>query len=313
MSKILDALKRLDGGASELILPALEEPPATDPPAAPLCEEISTAEPAAPPYQPEYAPVSAPAREAEAAPAPEAPLSGVRTLPLRLGDTSPVLPFDETNWSAGEQYRMVRTKIIQHPRQPRMIVISSSGALDGKTLTATNLAGALALKTESKVLLLDADFRRSTVHSALGLPETPGLGDVLKGSCELDEALVHAEQLANLYVLSAGSSVANPAELLDSPRWVALCGKVRSLFRYIILDSPPITAVTDYDLIQASCDGVIVVVRPDHTKRALCLKTLAAVPQDKLLGVILNCVSPWFLGSSEPTSYYYLNNARDHA
>jgi capsular exopolysaccharide synthesis family protein len=230
--------------------------------------------------------------------------SAIRTLSLRIPGKVHVLPFDGDHWEANEQYRIIRTRLLHHPRQPRMIVVSSAGAGDGKTVTAVNLAGALSLKTESKVLLMDADFRRSTIHTQLGLPKDPGLADVLRGACALEEALVQTEQLPNLCVLPSGESKGNPAELLDSTAWEALCARLRQMFRYVILDSPPIAAVADYDLIQAMCDGVVMVLRPDRTNRKQCKAALGLIPEDKLIGAVLNCVPNWFLGRYSSPYYY---------
>src|ERR1017187_4759804 len=230
--------------------------------------------------------------------------SAIRTLPLRIPGAVPVLPFDGDHWEANEQYRIIRTRLIHHSKQPRMIVVSSAGAGDGKTITAVNLAGALSLKTGSKVLLVDADFRRSTIHAQLGLPKEPGLADVLRGACALEEALVQTEQLPNLCVLASGEAKGNPAELLDSSPWPAVCTRLRQAFRYVIVDSPPIAAVADYDLIQAVCDGVIMVLRPDRTNRKQCKAALELIPKNKLIGTVLNCVPNWFLGRyTSPYSY----------
>ena len=116
---------------------------------------------------------------------------------------------------------------------------------------------------------------------------------------------MHAQDFPNLFVLSAGAAVDNPVELLDSAAWQGLCVKLRGLFRYVILDSPPVGAVADYDLIQAVCDGVIVVVRPDHTDRRLCQKALDNIPKAKFLGVLLNCVPDWKPGRHAGADYYY--------
>jgi capsular exopolysaccharide synthesis family protein len=241
---------------------------------------------------------------APVAPAMEICTSAIRTLPLRIPGAVPVLPFDGDHWEANEQYRIVRTRLLHHSKQPRMIVVSSAGAGDGKTITSVNLAGALSLKTESKVLLMDADFRRSAIHTQLGLPKEPGLAEVLRGACTLEEALVQTEQLPNLCVLLSGESKGNPAELLDSSPWPALCTRLRQVFRYVILDSPPIASVADYDLIQAVCDGVIMVLRPDRTNRKQCKAALQLIPEDKLIGAVLNCVPNWFLGRYSSPYYY---------
>ena len=238
------------------------------------------------------------------------PLDAIRTLSLRLPASSPLLPFESGQQRPSEQYRILRTKIGQHPRQPHLIVVSSPAPGDGKSVSAINIAGALSMKSEGQVLLLDADLRKSAIHVQLGLPESPGLTDVLKGTCTLEEAVVRITEFPNLFVMSAGAPAGNPVELLDSAQWPGLCARLRGLFRYVVLDSPPAGAVADYDLIQAVCDGVILVVRPDHTNRMLCKKSLETVPKAKFLGVLLNCVPDWSPAKSTGAEYYYYSNAK---
>lgn len=248
---------------------------------------------------------------AEAPPAIPPFSAQVRTLGLRVAARSPLLPFEVGQWRASEQYRILRTKIVHHPKQPRMIVISSPAPGDGKSVSAINTAASLSLKSEAQVLLLDADFRKSALHTLLGLPQAPGLAEVLRGACTPEEAVVRTRELPNLFVLTAGTTPANPAELLDSSAWRALSSQLRSLFRYVILDSPPVGAVADYELIQAVCDGVVLVVRPDHTNRKLWQASLEAVPQARFLGVLLNCVPEWSLARHVGSDYYYYSGERD--
>jgi protein-tyrosine kinase len=257
-------------------------------------------------FKSESAPKAEVAETAKGSSVPDAPgLSQVRTLSLHVPAPSPLLPFGKGQWRPSEQYRSLRTKIGQHPMQPRLIVISSPDSGDGKSVTAINIAGALALKSEGQVLLVDADLRKSTIHAQLGLPESPGLADILAGDCTLEEALVHTREFPNLYVASAGTPPGNPVELLDSARWRALCGKFRDMFRYVIIDSPPVGTVADYELIQAVCEGVILVVRPDFTNRHLCRSALDFVPKAKFLGVLLNCVPDWSPAKYAGSKYYY--------
>jgi len=246
----------------------------------------------------------------EASPDKAAPLAGVRTLGLRLPAPSPLLPFEKGQQRPSEQYRILRTKISQNPRQPHLIVISSPAPGDGKSVSAINVAGALSMKSEGQVLLLDADLRKSAIHVQLGLPQSPGLTDVLMGTSTLEEAIVRIAEFPNLFVMPAGTLASNPVELLDSAQWPSLCTRLRGLFRYVVLDSPPAGAVADYDLIQAVCDGVVLVVRPDHTNRILCQKSLEAVPKAKFLGVLLNCVPDWSPARSTGADYYYYSGAK---
>jgi len=229
----------------------------------------------------------------------------IRTVALRLPAPSPLLPFDNGNSRPSEQYRILRTKIDQHPRQTRLIAVSSPATGDGKTVTAINMAAALSLKSDVQVLLMDADFRKSTIPTQLGVPESPGLAEVLQGTCTVEEALMRTQEFPNLYVMAAGRRPENPVELLDSAAWRALCDKIRPMFRHVIVDSPPMGAIADYDLIQAQCDSVIVVVRPDRTNRQLCFRALETVPKSKFLGVLLNCVPDWSLSRRAAPDYYY--------
>jgi len=286
MSKLYEALIRGENLIPNLIPPPL---PGEEAGAAPSGADLPNGMPdylADMPLEvsgmdPLEAPVATPVLE---------PLARVRKVRLHVVANSPILPFDGTNQRAGEQYRLLRTRLAQHPKRPQMIVITSVGPADGKTVTSINLAGALALKNEARVLLLEGDFRRSMISAQLGMEATPGIAEVLQGQCELTDAIVQAEQIPQLYILPVGTTRVNPSELLDSSIWTSVCQTCRSNFDYIIVDSPPQGAVADYDLLQAACDGVIVVVRPDYTDRKRTVKTLQDVAKDKLLGVVVNSV-----------------------
>lgn len=295
MSKIFEALQKTDGEIAELALPVLTGENISDADAPPISSATTgEAEPAVTSEeQPEeIAELEMPAKTA----------GEPRTMPVRISADAPILPFQAGHSREGEQYRIARTKIIHHPSQPRLVVVSSAGSGDGKTVSAINLAGALALKSDAQVMLVDADLRRSSIASLLGLPEQPGLAEYLCGRCSLDDIIIRVEQFPNLCVVPAGKTSANPAELLESPRWSTACAEFRKRSKVVIFDAPPMEAVTDYDLIAARCDGVVVVVRPDSTNRRLCLAGLANVPKDKLIGVLINCASDWLLWKTK--SYY---------
>jgi protein-tyrosine kinase len=182
--------------------------------------------------------------------------------------------------------------------------VSSATPGDGKAVSAINIASILALR-DSNVLLIDTDLRRSSVAKVLGIPNTPGLGDVLSDRSALQNAVIRTEHNPNLYILTAGNRTANPAELLDSARWRTLCATVRDHFDFVILDAPPVAAVADYELLQAACDSVVLIVRPDHTDKSMCMQALGLVPEDKLLGVVVNCAYEWFLSKTHHSYEYY--------
>lgn len=246
--------------------------------------------------------------ETESQPLPD-PANGAaqmegRKVSFRISDSSPLLSPEHEDRRAAEEYRIIRTRIFHHLPGASITVISSPGMGDGKTVTAINLAAALAHKSEDKVILIDGDLRLSKVHERLGIPKTPGLAEVLAGKCTLDDAMLQVQQLPNFFVLPAGQAEANPTELLDSSNWRRLLARLREEFRRTIIDSPPAEAVADYDLIASSCDGVVLVVRPDHTSRPLLSSALAKV-KGKLIGVLINDVEDWFLWRRESPGYRY--------
>jgi capsular exopolysaccharide synthesis family protein len=293
MTKIFEALQKAGGEIPEVVLPAaLEGHGSTSVPAA-----LNAVEPVFLPERPRES-----SHPAEAMAEFGDPAAALRTVSLRLSAKDPLFPIDGV---AGEQYRIIRTKLIHHPKQPRMIAVVSPGSGDGKTVTSINLAGTLSLKKGTDVLLIDTDLRRAEMAKVLGLPSEPGLADILARDIPLEEAMVRIEQFPNLRVIPAGKSAANPGELLDSQRWRQLCVELRNRFHFMILDTPPIGPVADYDLIQGACDGVVMVLRPDKTKRSACMEALKAVPKDKFLGVITNAAEHWFLRKPQAAYYYY--------
>jgi capsular exopolysaccharide synthesis family protein len=219
-----------------------------------------------------------------------------RVLAVRVANDSPLMPFEASFANVGEQYRIIRTKIVQHPMTPHVIAISSVDPGDGKTTTAVNMAAALALKSDTKVLLVDCDLRRGQIGPLLGFANEPGLTNILGGTNSLNEAIVQVKQLPNLFVLAAGTALANPVEVLDSANWRRLIDQLRKHFDYVVLDTPPLGLVADSDLILQVTDGVVLVVRPDFTTRSRCLSTLASISATALIGVILNGVSKPYMG-----------------
>jgi capsular exopolysaccharide synthesis family protein len=295
VSKLVDMLRKSKGEIADAVVPLIEGEVRRNLEAtAPVMNETSRSSPSTP-AQPEAA---HPAKVE-----PEA-LARVRTIALRVPAPSPLLPFDSTHANPSEQYRMLRTRISHDPRHPSFIVVTSPAAGDGKSVTSINMAAALALKSEGRVLLLDADLRKSAIHVQLGLTESPGLADVLAGGSTAEEVIMRTREFPNLYVMPAGAPLSNPAELLDSKPWRSLCAELRGLFRYVIIDSPPVGGLADYDLIQEICDGVILVLRPDATNRDLCQSALRVIPERKFLGVVLNCIPNWSLGRPPEAAYY---------
>ncbi len=289
--------------------PPRKDPPKMYPPPAPYSEEPH---PAPPPRA--SAPPPPPSGERHESglvvhlPKPSPAPAVIRNLPVTAASDRPILPFDLGDSVVNEGYRKIRTQLLQTPTEPRVIVISSPSQGDGKTLTSINLAGALALKHDINCVLLDADLRRGDIAASCGLPEGPGLGDYLSGRCRLEDALIRVQQLPNLFVITSGEYRTNPVELLDSPRWLSLLDNLRERFRFVIIDVPPMGSLADYDLVEAASDGVILVVRQDHTTRNAVHSALQSVPPAKRLGIIMNAaVNPSYARragyGNHPNSY----------
>src|SRR5438067_517429 len=143
--------------------------------------------------------------------------SRVRATTAELPFGSHLFPFDGRDPRASEQYKLIRTKLVQSPRALCMLAVSSPQLGDGKSITSANIAGALALKKEISVLLVDGDLRRSALAGLLDVPRAPGLVEVLNGDCTLEDAVVSVQVAdTRLHFLAAGRRPNNPAELLAS-------------------------------------------------------------------------------------------------
>ncbi|WP_110927023.1 CpsD/CapB family tyrosine-protein kinase [Bacillus massiliglaciei] len=200
-----------------------------------------------------------------------------------------------------EQYRTIRTNIqfSVADKEMRSIIVTSSGPGEGKSTTAANLAVVFAQQGKH-VLLIDADLRKPTVHYTFNLPNTYGMTNVLTKRMVLSEAVVETEE-KNLYVLSSGPIPPNPAELLGSKAMKDLLEELHETFDVIVMDTPPVLAVTDATILSNICDGTILVVSSGktETEQALKAKELLGTVNSNLLGVVLNNKKV------EKNNYYY--------
>lgn len=232
-------------------------------------------------------------------------LASLRSVQPRIRPNAPLIPFGGDDPRAAEQYRIIRTKILHHPRRPRRIVVTSADSGDGKTVTVINLTGVLALNPESRILLLDADMHRAAVAEAFDVPVAPGLADVLAESELLANAVVRVEPFPNLFYLPAGKSRRAPADLLNGERWNLLAEALDAQFDCVVADSPPACALADFKLVENRFDGAVLVARQDHTNRALWARAIETVDPEKMIGVVMNHVRPSFLGRTLGHYYQY--------
>lgn len=206
-----------------------------------------------------------------------AALTGLPTLgviprfgPSRDGEPGLISVEDPTS-PAAEAYRSLRTsvKFLGVDRPARVVQVTSGSAGEGKTLTAANLAVVLA-KAGDRVLLVEADLRRSRMHHLLDTPRTPGLTNLLLEDASIGAAVCTVDEVPNLHLLPAGDLPPNPSELLAGGRARSLLETLRSTYDVILLDSPPVLPVTDAQVLARWADITLVVVASRTTsKRAL--------------------------------------------
>lgn len=192
---------------------------------------------------------------------------------------------------AAEQYQGLRLTIerLARIRDLTAIAISSPAAGDGKTVTAVNLAGALARGADQRVLLIDADLRRPSIARLFGVPDgTPGLAEALADrSLGLPQVVRHFDPF-QLDVIPAGAARRGISEILRSPRLDEILREARSRYAYIVLDTPPLLPVFDSALLAKSVDGVLMVVAANRTPRKLLGESLNMIDAAKVLGIVFN-------------------------
>lgn len=204
-----------------------------------------------------------------------------------------------TNFS--ESFRAVRTNVLfsSADEGARSIVVTSTGPGEGKTVVATNLAVALAEAGE-RVILIDADMRKPRVHAVFGRAQTPGLSNVLVGNAKPSDS-VHSTTVPGLWVLPAGLHPPNPAELLGSKRFRDYLSALRDHFDWIIIDTPPVMAVTDSSVVSHLTTGIVFVVGAEMTSRHAAMRAIEQLGQAraKFVGAVLNRVD------LQHNAYYY--------
>jgi capsular exopolysaccharide synthesis family protein len=211
--------------------------------------------------------------------------------------------FHRPRSGEAEAFRGLRTALYFSTRGEghKVIQITSPDSSDGKTTLAANLAVSIA-QSGAKTLLIDADFRKPQQHKIFGLPSSVGLSGALGGTAEVTDA-IQQSAVPGLCVLPCGAVPPNPAELLTAPRFKELLDLLRDRYDFVLIDTPPILAVTDPCVVAPRVDGVLLVIRPSkhgrpHAERTReILGTLGAT----VLGVVVNGVD----STGHPTRYGY--------
>ena len=202
-----------------------------------------------------------------------------------------------------ESYRALRTSLLLSNlgAPPKVIMVTSALPQEGKTTTSINCAVVLAQKG-IRVLLIDADLRRPSIHKTLGMGPRSGLSNVLTGSATLEQAITRSPILPNLDVLPAGTPPPNPAELLASTNMRDVLDLLRGHYDHIVVDTPPTLSVTDAVVLSPRADAIVLVIRSGQTTKQALRRSRDILTQvnAKVSGVLLNAVD-----LSSPDYYYY--------
>ncbi len=226
--------------------------------------------------------------------------------------------------AAVEQFRSLRSQIYQarYETPLKTVLIASGMPAEGKSFVAANLAMSLARNSIHNILLIDGDLRRPTLHSLLGAPNLKGLSNYLEGTAELDEIMqrnsVHSsaesksdQNISNLTFIPSGKCSGNSSELLANHRMEDLVAAVSPHFDWIVIDAPPVLAVTDSIELSRAADAVLLVARAASTPFEVAERAKAAFGTARILGFVLNDIkrAPRSGSYNYNYNYYYGDQA----
>jgi protein-tyrosine kinase len=240
---------------------------------------------------PDQDPIEAPLAVDEAASAAgiDAVHSPIRTVSPRRIDRA-LVAAHSPDVPTARQYRALCARIVHADQVSpvKVIMITSPGPGEGKSVTAANLALTMAREYQRPTCLVDCNLRSPRLHEMFGLDNTgPGLVDVLAGRATLDQALVLVEP-AGVTVLPAGRGVEHPAELLGTPLMRRTLDHLRAQFDRIVVDTPAALSMVDMGLLEPLADRIVLVVRAGITSKASIQDAMSGIETSRLLGVVLN-------------------------
>ena len=224
-----------------------------------------------------------------------------------------IVCISEPSSAAAEQYKKLRARILQVTAKNFLntIMVTSSDISEGKTITAINLAVAIANEIDYTVLLVDADLRNPSVQKYLGIKSKYGLSDYLTGKTGLSDILIKTG-IGKLVVLPAGNPPENPAELLSSDKMKRLVNEIKLRYkdRYIIFDSSPVLVTADALSLGIYMDGVVFVVKAARTSQKAAEQAISLMKGCNILGIVFNDV-PQYLANNLYPYYYPYGYTRD--
>jgi capsular exopolysaccharide synthesis family protein len=223
------------------------------------------------------------------------PILGTVPRMMRLKGISDrgMVVHNKSSSATAEAYRTIRTAVFfgVPDGNARTMLITSPAPGDGKTTLVSNIAIAMG-QADQKTLIIDADFRKSMQHNIFGLPAQPGLSSLLAGQASLEQC-IRKTPAPNLDLLPAGPEVVNPSEMLNSKAFSGLLKSLKDRYDRIIIDSPPVMAVTDARILSALCDITILVLRAEKSTRKVSQQARDGLLSvgSRLLGVVVNDIS----------------------
>jgi capsular exopolysaccharide synthesis family protein len=228
-------------------------------------------------------PIAAP----EAPPAVPAPAAGRVMTNVRLHPR--LVMAAENGGIAAEQYRALRTRMLHadNGTSVNVVLITSPGRGDGKSLTVANLGLTMAQEHQRRVCVVDADLRQPQQDRLFGLSAAPGLADVLACDAALDDALITLEEY-QITILPAGTASAHPAELLGTTTMRRTLDALRSRFDCVLIDAPAAIPLADVGILTPLVDSVVMVVRAGVTSKPAIHDAITSIDGGKLLGIVLN-------------------------
>ncbi len=232
-------------------------------------------------------------------------LSRVEEVPYAPAEEAHLISLDSPQDMPGEEFRSLRTRLnhYQTLQKLKTIVITSASPAEGKTFSALNLALTQAQLSENPVLMADLDLRRPSVHRLLQIDRGLGFSDYVLGNAPLESCLRKIRGTA-MYVMTAGSAVKNPLELLGTRECkITIEERFPRLFKWSILDSPPLLFSADANLLATLADGTLIVVRVGATTYDTIVRAMQTLCENNVLGIVVNGARAAELYSK--FTYYY--------
>lgn len=218
----------------------------------------------------------------------------------------------EQDSPVAESFRALRARI-QHSSEeaenPKMILVTSAAEGEGKSFTAFNLAGSFS-QSNKRTLIIDCDFRRPRIHTVMGVDKKPGLVDYLAKKVKLED-IIRTVRTNNLSYITSGTIPPNSAEILESRAMKNFLLEIRDFFDVIILDSPPIIAVIDAEILSKQTDGTILVISSEKTENRLLKDAVELIKNNNVnfIGTVLNNFKDRSGYGYYYKYYYHYNNS----